>query len=378
MNFNISYALNFYSLALLMILLVTMIVKKEDFKYSSRLLRWVIVITIAILAVEILSWAFDGIDAGYARVLNYTFNLLFFLMGPIIVGAFSSYADYLNFHDKERIKKRFYYMHLVVAFSVLAIVNIFTDIIFSIDLLNVYSRGSYMNYCFIAVFLQVLYIIILTYSNRAHLEKEVYYSILIFTVIPAIGGILQMIFFGLLVMWAAFGLAVVIAYIYSENVSNSKDYLTKLYTRQIMTEYMERLEEKNSDFTILLFDLDDLKNINDTFGHKQGDRVLIHFSRLLKESFPSCNAMIGRIGGDEFLIAVEKIDENQMKKCLAQLDYLVNNYNQEHTKIRIHYSHGIGIRKKDSGITADQIFIACDKSLYKEKAKHKKALAPKE
>jgi len=157
---------------------------------------------------------------------------------------------------------------------------------------------------------------------------------------------------------------------YTEMVSNSKDFLTKLYTRQVMTEQLERMEERNEVFSLVLFDLDEFKEINDTYGHREGDRILVHFSRLLRETLNK-DAIIGRIGGDEFLVILKTIDRKEIDKFVIDLAYNTNKFNQEHAKIRIQYSHGISFREKDSSLTTDELFVKCDILMYKEKATHK-------
>lgn len=370
MTFQISYALNLYALFMLLILLATIIIKKEDFKYSSRLLKTVIIMTSVILVIEILSWAWNEIDETYARILNYIFNMLFFMSGPVIVGIFSSYVDYMNFKDKKRLKRRWYYMQLVIFFAVLTIINFFTPIVFSISPENVYARESFMNVAFASVFLLILYMIFITFKNRHHLEKEVFFSVLVISLIPLIGGILQMIFYGLLIMWAFVGLAVVVAYIYTETVSNTKDYLTKLYTRLIMHEYLDRMLEINAEITLVLIDLDDFKDINDTYGHKEGDRVLVEFSNLLRQAVPE-ESMISRLGGDEFLVVIRSIGKKYLESFLIKLAEETAEHNRRQDKTEIRYSIGFSKREKGSTESIDDLFVQCDKAMYKEKALHK-------
>jgi len=206
----------------------------------------------------------------------------------------------------------------------------------------------------------------MTFSNHTHLEREVFISIFIFSLIPLVGGILQMFFFGLLIMWASVGLAVVVAYVYTEMTNNSKDYLTKLYSRQIMTEYLETLEQNDECFSLILFDLDDFKEINDTYGHREGDRILIHFSKILRDSVPK-EAMLGRIGGDEFLVIIKCINPDVVRNLLDKLISLITKYNQDQDKIKIQFSHGVGTRQKGQDVSADDVFITCDKLMYAEK-----------
>lgn len=368
MIFSDSYMLNIYALILLLILFFSMIFKKETYRYSSRILRTVIILISVQLFIEILSWSFDTINEPYAKVLNYVFNLMFFVFGPIIVGHFFCYIDYLIYRSKERLKRRFYYMHLFVFFIILAIINIFTPIVFSISEANVYQREFWMNVAFISVFLKLIYMLNMTWKNRKSLDTNIYFSIMIFGVIPLIGGILQMFFYGLLIMWAFVGLSIVIAYIFTETINSSKDYLTKLFTREISEEYIIQLLDSNQDVMTILFDIDNLKKFNDQFGHKDGDQVLIAFSKALIDSFPK-NTIISRYGGDEFLVALKDDSSNQYHHYLNLLADIISKKSIH--EIPIEYSYGVSTSKNSTLITTKSLLHACDTAMYKQKASHK-------
>jgi diguanylate cyclase (GGDEF)-like protein len=345
-----------------------MIIKKETYRYSSRMLRTVIILISVQLVIEIFSWTFDTINQPYAKVLNYGFNLLFFLMGPIIVGVFASYIDYLLFKSKERLKRRLYYMHLFILFFILAVINLFTPIIFSISETNVYQREFWMNFAFIAVFIKLFYVLFITWYNRHRLEKSIFISIFVFAFIPLIGGLLQMFFFGLLIMWAFLGLSVVIAYIFTETINSSKDYLTKLYTREIAEEFISQLVESKNDAMVFLFDIDNLKLFNDQYGHESGDLVLISFAKALDRAFPK-NALVSRYGGDEFLVAIQDNHENDFKDYLNQLKENLADYQIGNNPLK--YSYGAASTKDEKIRDIKSLFHACDTEMYKQKAIHK-------
>lgn len=368
MIFLESYILNIYTLILLLILLLTMIVKKEAYRYSSRILKRVIILTSVLLIIEILSWSFDGIDAPYARILNYSFNLIFFLGGAVVVGVFFSYVDYLIFKSKERLKRRFYYMHLLSIFTIMAIINIFTPLIFSVSSDNVYQREFWINAAFVAVFIKLIYMLILVWLNRKHIESGTYYSIFIFSIIPLIGGILQMIFFGLLIMWAFLGLSVVIAYIFIETFNNSKDFLTKLYTREIAEEYINQLLYSGKDALVILFDIDNLKFFNDRYGHETGDLILTTFAQALDHSFPN-NALVSRHGGDEFLVVLIDNDQIYLNQYFTLLRKKLDRFKLDGCSLNYSYGHISSKEVKDPDIKS--LFNASDKAMYKQKAEHK-------
>lgn len=368
MIFRESYILNIYSLILLLILLFTMILKKETYRYSSRILKTVMILISIQLVIEIFSWAFDTIDKPYARILNYGFNLIFFLFGAVIIGAFFCYVDYLVYKSRERLKKRYYYMHLLAFFSILAIINIFTPILFSISETNIYQREFGLNIAFFVVFITLFYVLMMAYKNRHKIDKSIYLSIFVFGTIPFIGGLLQMVFYGLLIMWAFVGLSISIAYIFTERINSSKDHLTQLYTREISEEFILQLLDSKKDAMVILFDIDSLKYINDAFGHKTGDRALVLFSKALTLSFPK-TALVSRFGGDEFIVALKDDEYNQHPSYLEMLSNIISNTHLE--GFQLNYSYGIASTKQEKINDIKTLIHACDIKMYEQKALHK-------
>lgn len=86
-----------------------------------------------------------------------------------------------------------------------------------------------------------------------------------------------------------------------------------------------RVEKPSS---LLYFDLDRFKEINDAYGHAEGDRALTSFARLLKETFRESD-VIGRLGGDEFAVLLTDTDQQSSNAALARLAEAVTRHNRE-------------------------------------------------
>lgn len=96
-----------------------------------------------------------------------------------------------------------------------------------------------------------------------------------------------------------------------------RDYLTNLYNRRRFSEDITLAIENNQSGAILLIDIDNFKNINDTQGHHYGDRVLKHIGSILRESLCE-DAVIYRIGGDEFAVHLPNIlEEERIEACIS-------------------------------------------------------------
>ena len=150
-----------------------------------------------------------------------------------------------------------------------------------------------------------------------------------------------------------------------------RDYLTNLFNRRKFTEDITRHTSDNKSGTILLLDVDNFKNINDTQGHRYGDKVLSHIAHLLQSTL-SKKASVYRIGGDEFVVhlpgVVESVKiEDWLKSFFAALK--MNNYVDQ---IKNHITASVGIAKypKDSK-DADDILMKSDIAMYQAKKEGK-------
>ena len=149
--------------------------------------------------------------------------------------------------------------------------------------------------------------------------------------------------------------------------SSSKDFLTGLSNRFGLSYRLQELKSKNvNHFLVSMFDIDNFKQINDTYGHLAGDKVLKSFSKVLLENFGQENAF--RIGGEEFLVLSFGTKEN-LKLLLQQLKEKIVNQPVRFEKVHINYSFSCGATDVlTSNNSYDEILHKSDTLLYKSKA----------
>jgi diguanylate cyclase (GGDEF)-like protein/PAS domain S-box-containing protein len=145
-----------------------------------------------------------------------------------------------------------------------------------------------------------------------------------------------------------------------------KDSLTGLYNRNFFEEEMKRLSDgRYNPLGVIVCDLDGLKFVNDTLGHKAGDQMLVNTAELLRQNFRSSD-IIARIGGDEFTVLLTKTDPEVVELMLGRLRQSVQDYNKTKTEIPLSLSMGHAL---GAGETADMhaIFREADNRMYREK-----------
>ncbi len=136
------------------------------------------------------------------------------------------------------------------------------------------------------------------------------------------------------------------------------DSMTGVFNRRYFSEISERIlalsRREASTISIIMFDLDKFKTINDTYGHKVGDRVIISFTNLLKKYFRSSD-IIARFGGEEFIVLLPNTDidgativAEKVRKSVEDMEIVLDN--SKVIKITV-----------SSGVT--QVNIECDNAI---------------
>ena len=152
------------------------------------------------------------------------------------------------------------------------------------------------------------------------------------------------------------------------------DQLTKLYNRgEIQRRITERVEEKKNrpdgeDATsIVMIDLDDFKHINDTYGHQEGDQVLMRISHLIHEAIGklNINASDGRWGGEEFMLMLPGVTQEAAAAFAEEVRLAIEGLQFEKCgKV----SASFGVAQAMPAEDADPLVVRADTALYKAKA----------
>jgi diguanylate cyclase (GGDEF)-like protein len=150
-----------------------------------------------------------------------------------------------------------------------------------------------------------------------------------------------------------------------------QDSLVELPNRRGFTRELERLIARVDRYGVgaamLFVDLDGLKMINDSFGHKTGDQALIEVANLLVKGVRHSD-VVARIGGDEFGILLENSDEDAAHETAARLIDLICGCEFTHDGDALPLSVAIGVGMIDALDTAEAIMARADEAMYRRKA----------
>ncbi|MFD3158051.1 GGDEF domain-containing protein [Haloimpatiens sp. FM7330] len=150
------------------------------------------------------------------------------------------------------------------------------------------------------------------------------------------------------------------------------DELTDIYNRRTFMKYAEEQFElakiSKEWITIILFDLDHFKRVNDTYGHLVGDEVLKKVGGILKNSFRE-NDIYGRFGGEEFIVLLTNVDkENILNISEILRKNMENEIIADGNKVKFTASFGVSVGKVNNK-NIDYLINKADECLYRAKGK---------
>ncbi len=180
---------------------------------------------------------------------------------------------------------------------------------------------------------------------------------------------------------SGFGFMIMYIAIYSDTVHRMeqelfelahKDHLTGLHNRRHMMRILRAFieDEEKEKFAIAMMDVDYFKNVNDTYGHDAGDKVLKTMSEILKEeSAGNASIMPCRWGGEEFLLALSDYNGNK-EEIMASLEALRKRVEERiicHEEQEIRITVTVGVAFYESGLSLNELLKAADNKLYEGK-----------
>jgi diguanylate cyclase (GGDEF)-like protein len=149
------------------------------------------------------------------------------------------------------------------------------------------------------------------------------------------------------------------------------DMMTKLKMKYhlltVLSDWLEK-ERANESFSMLMFDLDHFKRINDTYGHACGDIVLKCISRILMDNIRSSD-IAARYGGEEFIILIAHPGKTLAMKIAERIRLTIEESEFRHKghTIRLTISCGVACYEKDLDVSAESMIDRADKALYQSK-----------
>lgn len=148
------------------------------------------------------------------------------------------------------------------------------------------------------------------------------------------------------------------------------DILTEVYNRNYFyiaaSHRIMHCINNNRTVSLIMMDIDKFKYINDTYGHSAGDHVLKNVAAILKKCLEE-NCVIGRYGGEEFIIVIEDLEEEKVIETVEKLRLEITNFDNVYEDKIIKVTSSFGIFTTYNLTDLDEMIKFADEALYKSK-----------
>jgi diguanylate cyclase (GGDEF)-like protein len=140
----------------------------------------------------------------------------------------------------------------------------------------------------------------------------------------------------------------------------------------VLEKEMKLMKRKDISLSICFIDADNLKHVNDTFGHEEGDDMIIIITDIIRSSIRKSDTLC-RLGGDEFLIILPECKIAMAEEVWSKINQRLDIFNTNEDKpYKITLSHGCEEYDPEEDKRVDQLLSAADEKMYKDKIANKK------
>lgn len=252
---------------------------------------------------------------------------------------------------------------------VLLVINIFYPLVFSVSD-GRYQRGfAYIIFLIFAAFyiLDSLYLYVKRVKKNGSLKL---FPVHIFLIPVILGVVIQTFFVEIAITWTSIAISVAGIMTALKNEIIFTDCLTGLYNREYLKFLHKRAcNKKDCWVSGIMIDLNGFKQINDNYGHAEGDLALCIVADLLRKSF-SEYGVVTRYAGDEFVIMLNTTDDQLIQKIIKSAKKNFVTENEKNDKLyQLSASMGYAITNL-SNETIDDFMNRIDEQMYQDKMKY--------
>ena len=330
------------------------LINKETTKHFLSVCNLTLLITV----LEIGTVLFKNSTNSSLYFINILFNVLGFSLSPIVG------LQVAVLYSKKIEKKKFILVIPYIINIFFNILSIFNGFIFHVTMENIYSRGPlFFIYVIVSIYSLFLFIYA-NYKDSLEYDKPERMYLTFLYVIIIFGFIIQINYSNMLLIWSCISISLFLYYIFLRELEFKFDALTGVRNRKNFDDRMQQLAKLGKG-TIIVFDINKLKVVNDQYGHTIGDKYIKAAAKLIKRTFANIGITY-RIGGDEFCVLTEVTDTKEIEKTIKSLDH-ISDLSQAvlHSNFSIAYGYAIYDGSMKESIY--HCFSEADKAMYENK-----------
>lgn len=187
-----------------------------------------------------------------------------------------------------------------------------------------------------------------------------------FVVTCAVGTLLQGAFYGMAFGWLSVAIAFVFVDSQTRSLRGYTDELSGLFGRKYMNYCLDRIHAtQEKDVYGIMMDVNCFKEINDTYGHAEGDRAIQEIGRILSGAL-AANSVAIRMSGDEFMVLIRHGSEKLLDEICTAIERRVQHYNETAPAGSFQLSFSTGVAKYEGG-SVEKFLVELDQRMYAEK-----------
>lgn len=372
MNYNFPEILMVNGVGAVLIILVYLskIKYHKTESQGEKLFDFMLFVSMTATVAEAISFLIDGKDFFLCRFLLLLINAQC-VGSTLIVGyCWCLYTDFRIHRNWLYVRKNAVALGIpFVIIMLMLLADLFgAKLLFEITPENIYVRGKYCPLVYLLLFAYYSYSVVATYRSWKK-EPHVEFFPVLYFIIPCVAGtIIQGLFYGITIGWTMVDIAMVFVHLNLQSENAFIDDLSGLYNRNYLRHILDLHQRKHyGNVYGIMMDINDFKQINDTFGHAAGDSAIRAMGSLLLESVPTRSVVL-RMGGDEFIVLLVDSSWEETEAVVGQIRNRVAKFNESG---QMPYTLSLAIGSAYySGGSSDAFFSNMDKVMYASKKAH--------
>jgi len=357
-----------YASLILLFLVLDSRANKRILPEKSNWFRMILYVTLWLIFSEAVTMFVDGRPGTVMYWVVYLSNAVLFLFNVLPLSLWLIYLDEcILITEQEKKIKRIVYAGLNLIVVALVVINFSTGVLFTVTSENRYVRGDAVY--LIMVINNLLYFGYLPTlaKYRRFIRGRTFELILALGILPIVGAIIQMLYYGTPMIWPMMALVALAAHILVEREEIRKDSLTGLPSRITFESRAQYKIDRLQPFSIIMIDLDRFKTINDAHGHEEGDEAIKIIANLLEKSIKQGDTAY-RYGGDEFVLLIESDLPDIAAKVMERLKTSLDKWNDANQKpYTLSFSAGAAYYDAKKAESIYELFKVADEIMYRQK-----------
>ena len=325
------------------------------------------------IGVEAATWLLDGVPGRGIHLLVMLSNAANIVLMIVPSLLWLCYIIYYVTRDVQCLRRLIAPLGTALAYVIfLAASAPANGLLFTVDSLNTYHRGPWFLHPPLVGYTALACAAAVVIFNARRIPRREMFPLLGFLVLPLLGSILQSLVYGLSTTQAGTVLGLLLIYVSLQSQLRGTDYMTGLANRRQLDAVVERVvanPQPRQPTALLMIDVDDLKSINDTWGHVMGDRAIEQCAAILRKCF-HYDDTVARYAGDEFVVVLKLQYPGDITTVMERLVQTARRMaTPEGAPFALTISVGYALFPSAGVQTASDLYRLADRHMYE--AKHR-------